>query len=122
MPATDDTKNRNAPKPGHKHLNIPNVPEPDLLALHHAAIDQGITRPELVRALLHTAAEQHRGQGQPGPTTGYKVELTISMPPTDATKALMDHWMARTIKMAEDWGGTVGGGYHQVDDNGNPTH
>lgn len=124
MPAAD----RNKPKPGHKHLNTLNVPDADLAAISHAAIDAGQTRMEYIRALIHADAERVRAKQKPASvfrtitTTdftrapGYKFDFTITGIDTETA----DDLLLLLLNRIENAHGEMGGGYTQVDRNGNP--
>jgi hypothetical protein len=114
MPATDPDKNK--PKPGHKHLNLPNVPADDLAALHHAAIDAGANRAEYLRELIHADAEKWRSRGKAGKASGHKFEFVI----TGMTADNATEFWEELVTDADTAGFSMGGGYHRVDDDGNP--
>jgi hypothetical protein len=98
-------------------LNITRIPESDLFALAHAAVDAGTSRAELVRALLHEAAEKWRAKQNPGPATGHKFEFVI----TGMTADNVTEFWEELVSDADSAGFSMGGGYHRVDDNGNQT-
>jgi hypothetical protein len=102
-------------------LNITRIPESDLFALAHAAVDAGTSRAELVRALLHEAAEKWRAKKQAGRATGYKFEYTVTgIGPDDSDADILQDLFISTAERLTP-GVQAGGGYHQVDDNGNQT-
>jgi hypothetical protein len=116
MPATDPDKNK--PKPGHKHLNITNVPTADLQAIAHAAIDAGTDRMAYIRAMIAAEAERIRSRGKAGKATGYHFEYNVTGIDAVTAEALQNLFISSAEGM--DTGAQAGGGYHRVDDDGNP--
>jgi hypothetical protein len=94
-------------------LNITRIPESDLFALAHAAVDAGTSRAELVRALLHEAAEKWRAKGRPA--TGYRITIT-----TDRISGgtLDDELLDSLIHTATELGFTLTAGMVPVNDDG----
>jgi hypothetical protein len=113
MPATDPDKNK--PKPGHKHLNLPNVPTADLQAIAHAAITAGQTRTEYLRELIHADAEKWRSRGQAGKATGYRYTFDVA----DLSASEADELLDALVQVAGRWSVNAAGGMIQVDDDGN---
>jgi hypothetical protein len=97
-------------------LNITRIPESDLFALAHAAVDAGTSRAELVRALLHEAAEKWRAKGRPA--TGYRYTFHLD---AAHSEYLADGLLKEFIRAAELFGVQVAGGMVQVNDDGNQT-
>jgi hypothetical protein len=107
MPATDPDKNK--PKPGHKHLNLTNVPTADLQAIAHAAITAGQNRVEFLREWLHLLAVQFRKLGR----DARRFEFAVTgLTPSQTYKLWVD-----IVDAIEQAGGEVGGGYSDGDPN-----
>jgi hypothetical protein len=114
MPATDPDKNK--PKPGHKHLNITNVPTADLQAIAHAAIDAGTDRMAYIRAMIAAEAERIRSRGKAGPATGYRYTIRLDSVDPYQAAALLNAF----VHAAESLECEISAGMIQVDDDGNP--
>lgn len=100
-----------------KHIRRLLTPD-DELTLQHAAVDAHTDLSEYIRRTLHEKAEQIRTAQPTGPATGYKFEFVV----TDFDQAQADEFMTEIITAIETEGGHIGGGFHPVDDNGNPVN
>ena len=92
---------RNLPPDMHRHIR-------------RAAADADTSLEGYVKRLI----ELDMAQASPGPANGYKFEFAVTGDKVVRDNA--DRIMAAIVELVESWGGTVGGGFHRIDDHEPP--